>query len=52
MGRSYWSDVIRTSRTLARLIWIHVPFRTSGTDTVQDERVMDEKKMALQLVEG
>jgi putative membrane protein len=26
-GRTAWSDVIRTSRTLSRLIWFHVPLR-------------------------
>lgn len=28
-GRSSWSDVIRTSRTLGRLVWFHIPLRYS-----------------------
>ncbi|KAH9477665.1 UPF0187 protein [Psilocybe cubensis] len=63
-GRTCWSDVIRTSRTLGRLIWFHVPLRLSPKtqqetqsgqlDRPQKElnKVMAEKRMALDLVEG
>ncbi|KIP03186.1 hypothetical protein PHLGIDRAFT_253223 [Phlebiopsis gigantea 11061_1 CR5-6] len=33
-GRSLWTDVIRTTRTFARLVWYHVPLRVDdGSDT-------------------
>ncbi|KAI0821257.1 Bestrophin, RFP-TM, chloride channel-domain-containing protein [Irpex lacteus] len=83
-GRSSWSDVIRTSRTFARLIWFHVPLSfsppgsasshsgTTNKDAGEEEekekererererkarekevhRIMAEKRMALDLVEG
>ncbi|PPQ93138.1 hypothetical protein CVT25_003519 [Psilocybe cyanescens] len=63
-GRTCWSDVIRTSRTLGRLIWFHVPPRLSPKTpqeiqsgrlerTEQElNKVMAEKRMALDLVEG
>ncbi|KAG7096815.1 hypothetical protein E1B28_004224 [Marasmius oreades] len=58
MGRGAWSDVIRTTRTMARLIWIHVPPKLSTTKKegierdIEIEKVMEEKRMALDLVEG
>jgi putative membrane protein len=64
MGRTCWSDVIRNSRTLSRLIWFHVPpcltpKRPEETQSGQLQRsteelnkVMAEKLMALDLVEG
>ncbi|KAF9479416.1 UPF0187-domain-containing protein [Pholiota conissans] len=64
MGRTCWSDVIRNSRTLSRLIWFHVPPRltpktpeeiASGQVQRSEEelnRVMAEKLMALDLIEG
>jgi predicted membrane chloride channel (bestrophin family) len=64
MGRSYWSDVIRNSRTLGRLIWFHVPplltvktpdeILTGKLQRTAEElnKVMAEKRMALDLIEG
>ncbi|KAK1226434.1 hypothetical protein PQX77_010597 [Marasmius sp. AFHP31] len=55
MGRSAWTDVIRNSRTMARLVWVHVPPRisTKGEETaVEVKQVMAEKRMALDLIEG
>jgi putative membrane protein len=42
-GRTAWPDVIRTSRTLSRLIWFHVPLRLvpETKDVKKDE---DDKK--------
>ncbi|OCH85912.1 UPF0187-domain-containing protein [Obba rivulosa] len=59
-GRAGWSDVMRTSRTLARLVWIHVPprlapFTTDARDPPTPEEIktlMAEKRVALNLVEG
>ncbi|KAK7029857.1 Bestrophin, RFP-TM, chloride channel-domain-containing protein [Favolaschia claudopus] len=62
MGRAAWSDVMKNSRTIGRLIWYHVPPRltpktaeetTSGQviRTQQElNKVMAEKRMALDLV--
>lgn len=67
MGRSGWGDVIRTSRTLARIIWFHVPLRLGpNTKTgievdgvvVEEEEdeeaevMMAEKMRALDLVQA
>ncbi|KAF9268099.1 UPF0187-domain-containing protein [Marasmius fiardii PR-910] len=58
MGRSAWTDIIRTCRTMARLIWVHVPPKSSTTKKegierdIEIEKVMEEKKLALDLVEG
>lgn len=64
LGRTCWSDVMRNCRSLGRLIWFHVPLRTSpktpeetaaGTTkrSVRElNKVMAEKRMALDLVEG
>ncbi|KAH8831446.1 Bestrophin, RFP-TM, chloride channel-domain-containing protein [Flagelloscypha sp. PMI_526] len=63
-GRSAWMEIIATSRSLGRIIWIHVPARLtpkteeeirsgevkrSRTEIVQ---AMAEKKMALDLLKG
>lgn len=64
MGRSSWSDIIRNARGISRIIWFHVPPRVSprtpeeiatGTTKRSKEemqKIMDEKRMALDLVEG
>jgi putative membrane protein len=62
MGRQGWSDVIKNSRTLARLIWFHVPLRvvpasaSSGKSDVDldmvAKQVMAEKRIALDLIEA
>ncbi|KAG6855761.1 hypothetical protein H0H87_011190 [Tephrocybe sp. NHM501043] len=64
LGRTCWSDVIRTSRTMGRLVWFHVPPRLTPKTQVEVEsgtversakemmKVMNEKRMALDLVEG
>ncbi|TFK32431.1 Bestrophin, RFP-TM, chloride channel-domain-containing protein [Crucibulum laeve] len=64
MGRTCWSDVIRDSRALGRLIWFHVPPRFSNKtaeevasgqlqrSTEELSKAMSEKRMALDLVEG
>lgn len=64
MGKSAWGDVIRNTRSLGRLIWFHVPLLLTSktadelsTGTAQRaaaelQKVMDEKKMALDLIVG
>lgn len=64
MGRTGWSDVIRSSRTLGRLFWFHVPPRLTAKtpeeiqagllqrSTQEMNKVMSEKIMALDLIEG
>lgn len=64
MGRTCWSDVIRNSRTIGRLIWFHVPPRLSAKtpeelatgqtqrSTQELTKVMTEKRIALDLVEA
>lgn len=60
MGRTYWSDIVRNSRTFGRLLWFHVPLlltpRSPSQPAVNDaeveERIMREKRMALDLIEG
>ncbi|KAJ7265651.1 Bestrophin, RFP-TM, chloride channel-domain-containing protein [Mycena rebaudengoi] len=61
-GRTAWSDVVRNTRTLGRMIWYHIPLRLSSRlheepigarrSEAEMKRVMHEKKMALDLVEG
>ncbi|KIY71134.1 UPF0187-domain-containing protein [Cylindrobasidium torrendii FP15055 ss-10] len=63
-GRTYWSDVMKNTRAIGRLIWFHVPpvvsSRTpeevaSGQLNRSKEemvKVMAEKRMALDLVKG
>ena len=56
-GRSSWSDVIRSLRTLTRLVWVHVPLRLgskSDREVPPEERklCMEEKRMALDLALG
>ncbi|KAJ7079607.1 Bestrophin, RFP-TM, chloride channel-domain-containing protein [Mycena belliarum] len=62
MGRGAWSDVIKNSRTMGRLIWYHTPPRltvktqeeTLSGKVIRSEReltkAMAEKRMALDLV--
>ncbi|EJD54807.1 hypothetical protein AURDEDRAFT_156587 [Auricularia subglabra TFB-10046 SS5] len=57
MGRSAWGDLMRNARTLARLIWFHIPARLGGaaTDAVPEHevrQVMREKRMAIKMIEG
>jgi putative membrane protein len=55
MGRSCWSDVIRDSRALGRVIWFHVPpYMEADRSGSKEEmaKMMKEKRMALDLVEG
>ncbi|KAF8635323.1 hypothetical protein AX17_003943 [Amanita inopinata Kibby_2008] len=64
MGKTYWTDVIKNSRTLGRLIWFHVPTRLTAKTVEEIEMgevrrskqevntVMAEKMMALDLIEG
>ncbi|TFK65187.1 UPF0187-domain-containing protein [Pluteus cervinus] len=64
MGRTCWSDVIKNSRTMGRLIWFHVPPRLTPKtpeETAKGEinrsrqelyKVMNEKRLALDLVEA
>ncbi|KAF5317118.1 hypothetical protein D9611_003507 [Ephemerocybe angulata] len=64
LGRGYWSDIVKNSRVLSRLIWFHVPARLSPKTpeevqagqqqrTVKEmKKVMAEKSMALDLVYG
>lgn len=57
-GRSYWSDIIRDTRTLGRLIWFHIPLRflplNDGGKSSPEiiETVMYEKHVALDLLIG
>jgi len=56
-GRTAWSEVFRNSRTLSRLIWLHVPpILKSGPEGFQDQgavrTVMAEKVIALDLVQA
>ena len=64
-GRTAWSDVVRHTRTLTRLIWFHVPLRlTPKTEEEltkpvipprskeEMEVVMTEKRAALDLLQG
>jgi hypothetical protein len=64
MGRTGWSDVMRNSRALSRLIWFHVPPRFSAKtaeelqvgrvqrSTQELKNAMAEKRTALDLIEG
>ncbi|KAJ7237639.1 hypothetical protein C8J57DRAFT_1568061 [Mycena rebaudengoi] len=61
-GRMAWSDVIRNTRSLRRMIWHHTPLRLSSRlpeepigarrSEAEMKRAIHEKKMALDLVEG
>jgi ion channel-forming bestrophin family protein len=67
-GRTAWSDTTRNARTLARLIWIHVPLRLhseappkrqgqleEGEESSlmsEARRVLREKEVALDLIEA
>ncbi|KAJ7279047.1 Bestrophin, RFP-TM, chloride channel-domain-containing protein [Mycena rebaudengoi] len=64
MGRAAWSDIIRNSRTMGRLIWYHVPARLTvktEQETISGKiirspqelsKAMAEKRMALDLVQA
>ena len=56
MGRTCWSDLIKNSRTLGRLIWYHVPTRLSpgsAPESAENQlQAMAEKRIALDLIEG
>jgi putative membrane protein len=64
MGRVCWSDLIRNTRTMSRLIWFHVPplftpktpqeIASGKADRGPEEiaKVMAEKRLALDLIEG
>ncbi|KAI0254550.1 Bestrophin, RFP-TM, chloride channel-domain-containing protein [Lactifluus subvellereus] len=55
-GRKYWSQIVFSARTMARLIWFHVPDSMDmGPDVSQEERkarVLVEKKTVLNLVDA
>ena len=58
-GRDAWSVMMRTIRSLSRLIWIHIPLRLTfdanrSRETAIEEakQVMKEKRLALDLIEG
>jgi ion channel-forming bestrophin family protein len=64
-GRTAWSDVVKNTYTLMRLIWFHVPLRLTPKTTEEltkpvvpprskeeMETVMTEKRAALDLLEG
>jgi len=54
----HWSrySYLYNSRTLARLVWFHVPLRLQaskeGVTRTDAERVLEEKKVFLDLIEG
>lgn len=56
LGRTGWSDVIRNTRTLSRLIWYHCPPRLTperrDVPLKDVERALEEKKIALDLLEA
>ncbi|KAH7337607.1 Bestrophin, RFP-TM, chloride channel-domain-containing protein [Rhizoctonia solani] len=59
-GRTLWSDMIKNSRTIGRLIWLHVPnsISKSSGDLSEKEREKEskqallEKREALRLIQG
>jgi putative membrane protein len=64
-GRTAWSDVVKNTQGLMRLIWFHVPLRMTpktadelakpiarSRSKEEMETVMAEKRMALDLLEG
>ncbi|KAF8266251.1 Bestrophin, RFP-TM, chloride channel-domain-containing protein [Lactarius quietus] len=54
-GRKYWSQIIYASRTLARLIWFHVPDQMDMGEMPEKERkarVLVEKKTVLNLIDA
>lgn len=55
-GRKYWSQIVLSSRTLARLIWFHVPDTMDlGPGVPEKERkarVLVEKKTVLNLIDA
>ncbi|KIJ57320.1 hypothetical protein M422DRAFT_40790 [Sphaerobolus stellatus SS14] len=57
-GRCAWSDLMKNSRTMSRLIWIHLPPKITKSDgdtppSRQDiGQAMREKRVALELIEA
>jgi len=55
-GRKYWSQIVFSARTMARLIWFHVPDSMDmGPSVPQEERkarVLIEKKTVLNLIDA
>ncbi|KAI9465829.1 UPF0187-domain-containing protein [Lactarius psammicola] len=55
-GRKYWSQIVFASRTLARMIWFHVPDTMDmGPEVPEKERkarVLIEKKTVLNLIDA
>nr|VWP00030.1 Dual O-methyltransferase/FAD-dependent monooxygenase CTB3 (Cercosporin toxin biosynthesis cluster protein 3) [Includes: O-methyltransferase (EC, FAD-dependent monooxygenase (EC ] [Ganoderma boninense] len=62
-GRSGWTDLAKSCRALSRLIWIHIPLKIApeqigpngkhaDTEVAIARRVMEEKRIALDLLEG
>lgn len=55
-GRKYWSQIVYASRTLARLIWFHVPetmdMNCEMTEKERKARVLIEKKTVLNLIDA
>jgi predicted membrane chloride channel (bestrophin family) len=55
-GRKYWSQIVFAARTIARLIWFHVPDTMDmGLNVSEEEkrvRVLVEKKTVLNLVDA
>jgi hypothetical protein len=63
LGRTYWAELVRTTRTMSRLVWFHVPPRLTPRKPEEEVgcinrpakemmQVMEEKMMALDLLEG
>ncbi|CAE6488252.1 unnamed protein product, partial [Rhizoctonia solani] len=59
-GRTLWSDMIKNSRTMGRLIWLHVPNSISKSSgdlsakerTKESKQMLLEKREALRLIQG
>ncbi|KAI0937620.1 hypothetical protein AcW1_001543 [Taiwanofungus camphoratus] len=54
-GRQLWTDIAFTSRTLAQLIWIHVPSERADKDTQERKWTLSaviEKKSMINLVQA
>ncbi|KAG8905446.1 hypothetical protein FRB99_008943 [Tulasnella sp. 403] len=53
-GRRYWSSILYCSRTLARVIWFHVPDSPADPDHPEQNpaRMLIERKSAINLIEA
>lgn len=58
-ARDAWTTMMRTIRSMSRLVWIHIPLRLTfdskrsrDTAIAEARQVMKEKRMALDLMEG